>query len=519
MYNLKQKIVLLIIVQTCVLSTLSAQSGNSDFREYVKKQREEFELHRQQIRKDFQNYRDSINREYASFLEQRWKVFNLQKEEPPIKTPIAVPPVYDAVAPKPQPVKIPVSEQLQPPRTSPPKQDVTAPEEKPVRTPVPPKHSQPPEEKTSPPSPVTSQYPVKTEFYGTQVALKSVTASSFRRLAGVSEKDVASYWNSLSQHPHAEWSNEISRLTSELNLNDWGMYLLINKLFAVWFPQGTANEQVVFSIFMLNQSGYRAKIGRNNNDLVPLIASQNKIHHTVFFRYGDVRYSAFNPQHKDLSSIRACEIDYPGATRSMDMSITTVPRLSVSLNEKTLKGAQSSGGKIVYNKNLVDFYSTYPCVEFSVYAEAPFDRASLQSVESQTGQNIRSMSQEDGVNILLHFVQQAFEYKTDTQQYGYERWMFAEETLASTYSDCDDRAILFAQLIRQILGMKVVLIYYTGVHLATAVHFDNPQTGGDYVMVDNEKYLICDPTYRGANFGVAMPKLKNEKVEVIKLRF
>jgi hypothetical protein len=517
MYDLKQRILLLIIVLTGVFSIASGQTGNSDFREYVKKQREEFGRHRKQIQKDFGNYRDSINREYASFLEQRWKIFNLQKEEPPIKKPIAVPPVYDAVAPKPEPVQIPVSEQPQPPRTSPPKQDVPILAEKPVRTLVPPKQSQPPEEKSSPPSPVTSQYPVKTEFFGASVALKSLTAPSFR-LTGVSEKDVASYWNSLSQHPHAEWSSEISRLTTELNLNDWGMYLLINKLFEVWFTKGTANEQVVFTVFMLNQLGYRAKTGLNNNELVPLIASQNKIHHAVFFRYGDVRYSAINPQHKDLSSIRACEIDYPDATRNMDMSVASIPRLPVSLNEKMLNGNQSSYGKIIYNKNLVEFYSTYPCVEFAVYAEAPFDRTSLQSVESLTKQDIRKMSQEDGVNILLHFVQQAFEYKTDTQQYGYERWLFAEETLASKYSDCDDRAILFAQLVRQILGMKVVLIYYPGVHLATAVHFDNPQTDGDYVIVDNTKYLICDPTYRGANLGVAMPKLKNEKVEAIKLR-
>jgi hypothetical protein len=499
-----KKIILLIIIFVSLYSTSSGQKDNSDFREYIKKQREEFDRHKQQIRKDFENYRDSINREYASFLEKRWKVFDMQKEEPPIKTPIAVPPVYDPVAPKLEPVKTPVLEQPQPAPVKP------VPEEKPVQ-PV-----KKPEEKPQP-QPVTPQYPVKTEFFGTSISLKAFTQPSIRRLTDVSEKEVAVYWNSLSKQLYTEWSSEIQRISTELNLNDWGLYQIINKLFTVYFPKGTTNEQTIFTVFMLNQLGYRAKIGRNNNELIPLVAFRNKVQHTYFFNYGAVRYSALNPQHKDLSSIRACEIDYPDATRSMDLSIENMPRLSMLQREKTLNNNQNTC-KIVYNKNLTDFYATYPCVEFAVYAEAPFDRTSLQNIESQIAKDIRNKSQEDAVNILLHFVQRAFEYKTDTQQYGYERWMFAEETLASTYSDCDDRAILFAQLVRQILGMKVVLIYYPGVHLATAVKFDNPKTDGDHVIVDNTKYLICDPTYKGAGYGTAMPKLKNEKIEIIKLR-
>jgi hypothetical protein len=49
------------------------------------------------------------------------------------------------------------------------------------------------------------------------------------------------------------------------------------------------------------------------------------------------------------------------------------------------------------------------------------------------------------------------------------------------------------------------------------VKFDNPQTGGDYVVVGKDKYLICDPTYKGADCGMAMPTLNNEKIEVIKI--
>jgi hypothetical protein len=363
---------------------------------------------------------------------------------------------------------------------------------------------------------------VETEFFGTTIALQKLSNTSLTPLLSVSEKDVASYWVQLSKLPHEKWSNEVQRVKSELNLNDWGMYLLINKLFEVYSPSGTVNEQVIYTVFMLNQLGYRAKIGKNQDELVPLIAFANKVYYMHFFRYGDgetaIKYSALNPQYKDMSSIRACEIDYPGATRNFDMRIESMPHLTTLSHSNVLAYNQDTC-TINYNKNLVDFYSTYPCVEFSVYAEAPFDRASLQNIESQIAQDISNKSQEEAVNLLLRFVQRYFKYKTDTQQYGHERWLFAEETLVSSYSDCEDRSILFAQLVRQILGMRVVLIYYPGVHLATAVKFDNPQTDGDHVIVDGTKYLICDPTYIGASLGAAMPKLEKAEVEVIKLSY
>ncbi|MDR2383842.1 MAG: hypothetical protein LBD76_08195 [Prevotellaceae bacterium] len=509
---------LLIIALLGLLSFASAQkdTGKSELMEHIRQQRAEFERYKQGVKRDFENYRDSINREYAKFLEQRWKVFDLQEEEHPIKTPIPEPPVYDSLAPKREPEKIPVITSPKPLQLPLPLDETPQPEPQPE-----PEPDKPVPDETPQPRPKPSQYPVKAEFFGASIELKKLSPLSIKPLSGVSEQDVASYWNQLSQQTHEEWSNEMQRIKTELNLNDWGMYLLINKLFEVYFPSGVANEQVVFTVFMLNQSGYRAKIGRNRNELVPLIAFANKVHYMYFFRYGEgeneIKYSALNPRHEDMSSIRACEIDYPGATLSLDMRIENMPRLTASSHSKTLNYNQNTC-TVNYNKNFIDFYSTYPCVEFSVYAEAPFDRESLQSIESQIAPDIRNKSQEEAVNLLLHFVQRYFEYQTDTQQYGHERWLFAEETLASSYSDCEDRSILFAQLVRRILGMQVALIYYPGVHLATAVKFDNPQTDGDYVVVDGEKYLICDPTYIGANLGAAMPKLEKISVEIIKLK-
>jgi Cu/Ag efflux pump CusA len=66
--------------------------------------------------------------------------------------------------------------------------------------------------------------------------------------------------------------------------------------------------------------------------------------------------------------------------------------------------------------------------------------------------------------------------------------------------------------------MPVVLVYYPNSHLATAVKFNNQNISGDYLIIDGEKYLICDPTYINANLGMAMPNLRNVPVEILMLK-
>jgi hypothetical protein len=75
---------------------------------------------------------------------------------------------------------------------------------------------------------------------------------------------------------------------------------------------------------------------------------------------------------------------------------------------------------------MTDFYDTYPLAYFSVFATASIDKVVWQSVLSQIKPNISNRSQEDAVNWLLHFVQNAFAYKTDQDNYGYEKWSFAK---------------------------------------------------------------------------------------------
>ena len=128
---------------------------------------------------------------------------------------------------------------------------------------------------------------------------------------------------------------------------------------------------------------------------------------------------------------------------------------------------------------------------------------------------IKGKSQEEAANMLINFVQTAFEYATDDEQFGYERPLFGDEIFYYPYSDCEDRSILYSILIKDLLGLDVVLLHFHG-HLATAVKFTE-DIDGFYLMIDNEKYLICDPTYINAPIGDCMPDYQDSSVTIVKI--
>jgi hypothetical protein len=157
---------------------------------------------------------------------------------------------------------------------------------------------------------------------------------------------------------------------------------------------------------------------------------------------------------------------------------------------------------VTTNRNLIDFYNSYPITSnWDLYPV-------LKTA-------IAGKSHAEAANLLLNFVQFAFKYQTDAQQFGYERPLFADETFFYPASDCEDRAILYSILVRDLLGLEVVLLQYPQ-HLATAVHF-NETVQGDYLMIENKKFLVCDPTYLGADIGMAMDEFKQVKAKVMKI--
>ena len=129
---------------------------------------------------------------------------------------------------------------------------------------------------------------------------------------------------------------------------------------------------------------------------------------------------------------------------------------------------------------------------------------------------IEGKSEYVAVDMLLNFVQTGFGYSSDMDQFGYERPLYPDETFFYPYCDCEDRSILFSCLVRELVGLDVVLLSYPS-HVSTAVRF-NENVKGDYLVIDNQKYYICEPTWvSGAPAGLCPDQFKDKKPKVMPL--
>lgn len=123
------------------------------------------------------------------------------------------------------------------------------------------------------------------------------------------------------------------------------------------------------------------------------------------------------------------------------------------------------------------------------------------------------LSEQEAANRILRFIQKGFPYATDEEQFKREKYFYFEESLYYPKNDCEDRAIFYAYLIHEILGLDVHLLQFPG-HECTAVAFHEPVENSTSYQYKGKTFYICDPTYIGARIGKCMPNYAKESPRI-----
>ena len=334
------------------------------------------------------------------------------------------------------------------------------------------------------------------------------------RLNGLDENAIADAYETLCSSDYKSLVADCGQIKKDLQLNDWGMFMLIRQISDSYCA--TANESIVMQQFLLNEMGYKARMARKaTGDKVMLfVATDCNIYARPYITLEGRNYYNMS---EDNTQCRfyMCPKDSPKAKKAVGMRLDATPNFSGTVTTFT-RYAQGSAAKVTVDvsKTLVDFYKSYPQCDYSVYFNATVNGSVENELISSLAPLLQGKSEADAANILINFVQTAFQYQTDEQQFGYEKPFFVEELFYYPYSDCEDRSMLFSYLVRKLLGLDVVLLDYPN-HIATAVCFKG-NVGGDYLMVNGRKYTVCDPTYIGASIGMTMPKFKTVAAKVLR---
>jgi hypothetical protein len=303
-------------------------------------------------------------------------------------------------------------------------------------------------------------------FFGTECSV-SFNSSHSINLLSISERAVADAWQSISSGKFDLIFEECKSLKEKLKLNDWGYYLLIKSVADACYGKDNPKSLLLQS-FMMSEAGFKVRLARGDNRLWLLIAVNEKVYSRPFFRIdGGIFYLLENGS--KASRYEVCNFSIPGE-RPLSLKIKDMPHLTYSSGKKIKRTdrKQNIEISITPNANLVEYMQAYPPCDWDIYASAKFTTHTSTNVFHALRQKIQGKSEVEAVQTLLTFVHNAFPYRTDAQQFGIERTLFAEELFAYEYSDCEDRSILFARLVRELVGLDVVLLNYPE-HIAAAV--------------------------------------------------
>ena len=333
-------------------------------------------------------------------------------------------------------------------------------------------------------------------------------------LNGLNENAIADAYEALCNSDYKPLLADCAQIRKDLRLNDWGVFTLVRQVADTYC--GTANESIVMQQFLLNDMGYKARMARKATEdkMMLFVATDCSIYAHPYITLNGQNYYNLSGNNEQCQ-FYMCQKDSPKAKNSVGMQLKEAPLFPGTVVSSTHQ-AKGSAARVTVDvpKALMDFYKDYPQCDYSVYFNAPVNAAMENRILSSLAPLVQGRNEADAANILINFVQTAFQYQTDGQQFGYEKPFFVEELFYYPYSDCEDRAMLFSYLVRKLLGLDVVLLDYPE-HIATAVRF-NGNVSGDYLMVNGRKYIVCDPTYIGASIGMTMPRYKTVSAKVLK---
>ena len=462
--------------------------------------RKTYDDFKKQALQKYNDFRTQANEQYAVFLKQAWEQYNALPAIPKPKDE-TVPPVTIPEEDKDKTIKsnpIPIKEVVVPPTPDP------------QPTPIAPiKENSQPQERT-----------IDFVYSGTQCRIRLIKNLNLT-LQNCSNEQLSNVWTQLSAE--GVLNNTIRdclAIRVGRNLCDWAYLNLLSSFSKAIY--GNSNEATMLTSYIYAQSGYKMRLGRNEQNIYLLYASEHGIYDIAYF---DIDGLKFYPFECNKDQLEICDASLP-KEKPLSLYIPQNQQFEYKASKlRTLTSKRYPDVQIhvQVNENMIDFYNTYPTSEinnnfmtrWAMYANTPLDEHVKKDLYPALKEKINGMNQLEAANKLLNWVQTAFVYEYDDKVWGHDRAFFAEETLYYPYCDCEDRSILFSRLTRDLLALETILVFYPG-HLASAVCFTE-NVSGDYISLNGKRYVITDPTYIGAPVGRTMPDMDNSQAHVILL--
>ncbi|WP_146109970.1 hypothetical protein [Salinibacter sp. 10B] len=515
------------LLSACLLFRMPVAYGQKDYEEWREKQRQQYE-----------QYMNEQDKAFLKFLQKQWTdvevdgrigspIDDKPEEIPSVggaRTPSSSEQASEANPPEPptapRQVRASASESAENVRQSVSKEPKADEEQQSRPAPTPPTSTPASERAEARES--TNRSQASLSFFGTQTTVP-YSSSLVPAVEGAPGKEaIGSFWKSMASEEYTPTLEVLQQRRDQLGLSDWGYYVYIRNLGDQLYQQkglrSGSNEATLWTWFMMMKSGYSVRVGYRDSNIFLMLPVEEKIFNRSQLHINGQRYYLMGEAGE--GALRTYEGQHETADRVLTLDEAVLPNLETASQRRSVSFSYDDERYTIefqYNPSVVEYLRAYPNVELAVLFRSGMSATAERSLANALRPHIQDRSSRDALNFLLSFVQFATKYKRDRDNFGEERFLFPEESLAESASDCEDRAVLFAYLVRTLLDRSIVGVKWPG-HVATAVQQGGglEATSNDRTLtVKGETYILADPTYIGSSIGMEMPFVEGKKPEVL----
>jgi hypothetical protein len=363
-------------------------------------------------------------------------------------------------------------------------------------------------------------------FFGVSTAVPYGPDLAARLEGAPGKSSIRRFWKAMAEGPYRPTLAVLQKQRKDMNLGDWGYYLYLKRLSRQLYGSESGredgheakSERALWTWFMMMKSGYAARVGYQGGEAILMLPIDQKVFGRPQMHIDGQRYYLMDEEIG--GSLRTYKGQHGEASRALQLGEGPLPDMPEESAERTVEFSfqgERHSLDIAYNPSAAEYLRAYPKADLGVLFSAGVSPEARGSLEESLRPLIEGRPARESLSLLLKFAQFATDYKRDQEHFGEERFLFPEETLASDYSDCEDRAVLLGYLAGELLGRDVVGLKWPS-HVALAVRAGGglTATSEDHtVTAGGETYIYADPTYLGSSVGMKMPLVEGQRPEII----
>ena len=166
-------------------------------------------------------------------------------------------------------------------------------------------------------------------FYGTSL---SITTNAVKDLSliGTKECDVANAWKRMCKSSYEQLINDCLNIRDKIKLNDWGFVQLTKKIAEQIYGKEKKNHIAFLQMFILNNSGYKSRLVRINNQFKLTIATIATIYGLPFIIIDGNKYYICDTDGINSSmDVYTYKHDFANAKNYISLDFNQIPDLEM----------------------------------------------------------------------------------------------------------------------------------------------------------------------------------------------